>query len=332
MPEPVNPPNPATPAPGASPASGVSGAPFDAKAWLKDFSAQTKLTPEQLNAIEPILTSESASAYLRDQVLMRQDYSRRQNELADQKKQFTSQIEAQKAEVVKYFNDLKIWQQAQESRYGLASKEASDARARVAAMEAKAREAAATYGIATEELIPASEPPVERAEETKPPDKTPDTPQYLTAQQGRTLAELIPYVSAVLDDLAYEHQQLTGERLSAKAKREMLQEAIATGKINTSDDVDQVARSVWESKYQIKDKRDSITKAEHEKALKEAYERGARESRSGEALPVPAWNANPQRPNALMILKKHQTAGSKDYLNNAARDFEKRMARLQQSA
>ncbi len=321
--------------PAAQPAAPAAGSPsFDAKAWLQDFSASAKLTPEQLQAIEPILTSEPASAYLRDQVLMRQDYSRRQDELATQKKQFTTQIESQKAEVVKYFNELQTWKQAQEDRYGVASKEANQARTRVAALESKAREAAATYGISAEELIPPADPAEPPAAPPAAPGTPadPNAPQYLTAQQGRALAEILPYVSAVLDDLAYEHQQLTGDRLSAKAKREMLNEAISSGKINSADDVDQIARTIWETKYQINDKRAAITKAEHDKAVTEAYERGAREARSGEALPVPAWNANPQRPNALSVLKKTGTNGAKDYLSGAARDFEKRMARLQQGA
>lgn len=324
-----NPTTTATPPPATQAGNSPS---FDAKAWLQDFSTSAKLTPEQLQVIEPILTSEPASTYLRDQVLMRQDYSRRQDALASERKQFTTQIEAQKAEVVKYFNELQTWKQAQEDRYGAASKEATSARARVAALEAKAREAAATYGISAEELIPPAEAPTpvstsSASSSAAPAD--PNAPTYLTAQQGRALAEILPYVSAVLDDLAYEHQQLTGERLSAKAKREMLNEAIASGKINSADDVDQIARSIWETKYDVASKRAAITKVEHDKAVSEAYERGAREARSGEALPVPAWNANPQRPNALSVLKKTSSNGSKDYLSSAARDFEKRMARLQ---
>ncbi|MGH9438187.1 MAG: hypothetical protein ACRD22_09895 [Terriglobia bacterium] len=308
---------------------------FDPKSWFDGLSEAAKFTPEQRAQVEPLLTGEPATNYLRDQVLMRSDYSRRQDEIAQERKQLEQSVEAQRTEVMKYFADLQHWQTEQEAKYGTLSKEADQARARVTQLESKAREAAATYGIDANDLLPAAQSsPSSLSSLSSQPSSSSSQPSslesnYLTAQQGRALAELGPVTAGILEDIAFDHRELTGERLTAKARREILHAAIATSRINTIDDVEPIVRQIWQEKYGIEGKRLAVSKAQQDKLVTEAYERGRREGSSAESLPIPSMNLG--RPTALTVLQQKGEMPKNDHVTRAARDFEQRLARLAKS-
>lgn len=66
---------------------------FDLKTWLADISADASLSQEEVQSLGKILGNDKVSPKLRDQFLMRRDYSRKTQELADMRKQTERDVE-----------------------------------------------------------------------------------------------------------------------------------------------------------------------------------------------------------------------------------------------
>jgi len=104
-------------------------------------------------------------------------------------------------------------------------------------------------------------------------DTSPDLDQRFTSFKEQIFKEfndrLIPEISGlailptIWNEIAYEHEKLTGKRLSDKEQKDILAEARKT---NTS------LVNVWQDKYEIPDKRLAVRDADNEKRLRAQWD------------------------------------------------------------
>lgn len=169
-------------------------------------------------------------------------------------------------------------------------KAAEQAQARAEAAEAKALKlqqrvarlateagmdpAKALEGIETQNPNPNPEP--------KPAAPAIDPKQFVGLKDFAEVSEYMLNLATEIPMLAAEHQALTGERLDTRALQQEIRNRAKVKGANMDP------RAIWEETHQISAKREAQAKAENEKALKAAEERGYNRARTESALPVPS--------------------------------------------
>lgn len=166
--------------------------------------------------------------------------------------------------------------------------------------------------------------------EVKPvPAAAPNLDGYVTDARLGQVGRYLMTLPAELEDIAQEHFELTGERLSRKA---IVQEIEARGqdKLNRNPDgtfkraID--ARAIWEEKYDIPAKRQAAATAKHDAEIKAAEERGYERSRTEAALPgqqpigrhSPVLKEAGNAREAGSVLKRPTGAAHADHISKAA--------------
>ncbi len=108
---------------------------FDLQTWLADITAEGSLSQEEVKSLGTILGNDKVKSKLRDQVLMRRDYSRKTQELADQRRQ----VEADVNEILRERQDLATWKSGIDSQLKKAYADLDSTRSSEAQFRARIR-------------------------------------------------------------------------------------------------------------------------------------------------------------------------------------------------
>ena len=250
---------------------------FDVEKWLTD---EMGFTAEEAKSLAPSFTSRSDK--LEKGYLRQSDYSRQMNDLKKLEQQLADNNEKLNADMAE-FATLTAGEQEQ----------ATALRRRIEQAEEKAfkltqriEAVAAEPGRDVKELLGEIEP----APKPKKEEPAAFDPKPLQQQIGGVANYLLD-LNAVIDDIADEHQRLTGQRFNRREFIAGIKADIAAGK---TDNIDPVRR--WEQKFDIPTKRtEAANKAVEDRiAAARAEERAAvlseqalpGEPRPGEHAPV----------------------------------------------
>lgn len=251
---------------------------FDVQKWLTD---EMGFTAEEATTLAPQFSSRSDK--LEKGILRQSDYSRQMNDLKKLEGQLAANNEKLNADLAE-FATMTAGEQG----------EATKLRERIEAAETKAFQLtqkisryAETNGIDVKEVLGDVEP-VKKVEPVAFDDKT--LRSDVRNQIGGVASYLLD-LNASIDDIAEEHQRLTGERFNRREFIAGIKADIAAGK---TENIDPVKR--WEAQYQIPTKRtEAANKAVDDRiAAARAEERAAvlseqalpGQQRPGEHAPV----------------------------------------------
>jgi hypothetical protein len=192
-------------------------------------------------------------------MLRQEDYSGHMNQLAaDRKKQEAEYVE-KNAGADRFQASLVTFKSEADEAVKKANAQVTAAEQARASQTQRMQSLAAQYGIEDTELAaaiaagpaPAANPPVGGPAPSGVSDEV--LKGYVKAEDFNKGARQYVDLTAVLNDMADEHLELFGTRLSRK---ELVDEALSTGK---------TIEQVWEAKYNVTERRTQLTKETVEK-------------------------------------------------------------------
>lgn len=199
---------------------------FDLQAWLADITAEGSLSQEEVKSLGTILGSDKVKTKLRDQVLMRRDYSRKTQELADQRRQ----LEADVDEILTERRDLATWKSGIDDKLKKAYSDLESERTTTAQFRTRIQSIAEQSGLDVSELLQGL-PAATTATSTAVRDAANnggagagngnggggnggaalDPTNFVSTEDFSKFARTSPLLSAELFDLTQEHQELFGK-------------------------------------------------------------------------------------------------------------------------
>lgn len=247
--------------------------------------------------------------------LAQNEFSRKMNELDQEKKRLQEEFDRKQADVDSYKNTLISTRGKIDKEYKSATTQRDNALARLQAMEAKAAELAEQYGFEVSELGLNNLPPANGAaqngngahanrQSNQNPD--PDEPsKYYTRDEAFADAAGHALLLAKFNDLVTEYQDLTGKRpAGATAMMEKAVEALKAGKPQKFDEL-------FDQTYGMADLRQKASeKANQER--EEAIRRDERQKVMSEQLVNQTHGANAMNGSqspALRFAEKRAAAG-----------------------
>ena len=231
---------------------------FDLKSWLDEIKKEGSLSDQQYAALEEILKAEKPSAYLKRSVSNHKDWTRKTQELAEQRKA----TEAQLAEIAQEKETLVTWRDGVQAQLDQAWADLQNANMTAAKYKSTVETIAKRYGLDPKDLA-GGELPLDAQPTKGTPAKEVDVSKFLTAtdlderlKKTQTFGSLL---QAQIYDLAQEHQALFGKPLPKAT--ELVQEALKAGKS---------LEDYWADKYKVGERRnevlrEQIRREEHEK-------------------------------------------------------------------
>ena len=196
---------------------------FDLQTWLADITAEGSLTQEEVKSLGTILGNDKVKSKLKDQVLMRRDYSRKTQELADQRRQ----VEADVTAILDERQDLANWKAGLDTQLSKAYADLDSERSTAAQFRARIQTIAEQSGMDPAELmkgLPAATAATGAAAATaatstgggagngtgaQPVDMT----KFVPIDDFNRFARQSPLLYAEVEDIFTEHAELTGKPL-----------------------------------------------------------------------------------------------------------------------
>lgn len=246
--------------------------------YIEHVAADGALTPEERKALLGLLTKDKVKDRVRDGVLMRADYTKKTQELAEERKKVQADHER-----------LLGWEKEARDKIEKLNKALEEKSISAAQYEARLKRIGDDYGIDLSDLNLSNSQPA-----TEPTTKTPAMdPGFLEdfqkLKQGfETAGQAWPEVAAELYDLGNEHQELFGKPL--KNGRDLVKTAIKE-KITL--------REAWEREHKVPERRTEILRETIRKEEKDRLEAEFRQRASEIALgpgQKPAGEAGPESP------------------------------------
>jgi hypothetical protein len=194
---------------------------FELANWLSDIGSDGSLTKEEIQSLSTILGKDKVQEKLRNQVLMQRDYSRKTQDLAEQRKQ----IEQDVNEILAERADLAKWKQGVDGQLQKAYSDLDSARTTTAQFQARMQTISDQTGIPVEDLTKglaaartATSTAVVDADKTQPNGGGTnfDPKNFVSREDYNRFAHANPLLQAELFDLANEHQELFGKPLKAE--------------------------------------------------------------------------------------------------------------------
>jgi hypothetical protein len=199
---------------------------FELANWLSDIGSDGSLTKEEIQSLSTILGKDKVQEKLRNQVLMQRDYSRKTQDLAEQRKQ----IEQDVNEILAERADLAKWKGDVDGQLKKAYSDLDASRTTTAQFQARMQTISDQTGIPVEELTrglsaakAASSDAVVDATRGggngAQPNGGPVTfipDKVVSREDFNRFAHANPLLQAELFDLANEHQELFGKPLKAE--------------------------------------------------------------------------------------------------------------------
>jgi hypothetical protein len=247
---------------------------FDLQVWLADITAEGSLTPEEVKSLGTILGNDKVKSKLRDQVLMRRDYSKKTQELADQRRQ----VEADVNEILKERQDLANWKAGIDNQLKKAYADLDSERSTAAQFRARIQTIAEQSGLDPAELmqgLPAAAAATGAAAAAAATAGTGtgsgagngtgtgappvDVTKFVSTEDFNSFARRSPMLYAEVEDIFSEHQELTGKPLKMEytdsagkkwtGRRALLVKAAEHN--NRAGNRPMSVRDVWETDFNI---------------------------------------------------------------------------------
>ncbi len=229
--------------------------------WMDGLVKAGSLSEEQAKALSGTLEKPEVLEYVGGSMLRQEDYSAHMNQLkADRKKQEDEYTE-KNAGADRFQASLVTFKSEADDAVKTANARVTAADQARTSLTQRVQSLAAQYGIDDAELAaaiaagpaPAANPPA--GSPAAPSGVIPDEvlKGYVKAEDFNKGARQYVDLTAVLNDMADEHMELFGTRLSRK---DLVDEALSTGK---------TIEQVWEAKYNVTERRTQLTKETVEK-------------------------------------------------------------------
>lgn len=198
---------------------------FELANWLSDIGSDGSLTKEEIQSLSTILGKDKVQERLRNQVLMQRDYSRKTQDLADQRKQ----VEQDVNEILAERADLAKWKADVDGQLKKAYSDLDTSRTTTAQFQARMQTISDQTGIPVEELtrglsaakaassdavVDANRGGGNGAQSNGGNVFNPD--KVVSREDFNRFAHANPLLQAELFDLANEHQELFGKPLKAE--------------------------------------------------------------------------------------------------------------------
>src|SRR5215467_823697 len=290
---------------------------FDLHAWLADISKDGSLNQETVKNLGTIL--EPVKSKLRDQFLMRGDYTRKTQELADRSRQ----VETDVNEILKERQDLANWKNGVDAKLSKAYADLDSDRTTAAQFRARIQTIADQNGLDPAELLQGlsaattatKTAATETATNTGNGAGTVDASKFVSSDDFMNFARRSPLLNAEVEDIFSEHLELTGKPLKYEYKD-------STGRVHTgrkallikaaehnarSGNQSMSVRDIWEQDYKIPEVRqqqlvDSI-RAEERGKLDAEYKTKLSESMLAGGTPG-RTTPLPDRPKSVLFDEK----------------------------
>ena len=246
---------------------------FDIKKFLTD---DLGLTGDDLALVETKLAPKASvieAGYLRQA-----DYSAKMNEVGTLQKAVTDKDAALAAEAVEWSKLTAAEKLASAGLRDSLNKKEAEALALRQKLEAVATEAGLDPVKLLADIAAAPAPKKDAAAEIPGFDPS----QYVTKEQYQGLVATAVRLPAMLQTLAREHKQVTGEDLDTEQIVAELENRAHTPRNQKSLNV----RDIWMETHGIAEKQAAKSKAEYDAAIKAAEERGAMTARTEGAIPT----------------------------------------------
>ena len=193
---------------------------FDLQAWLADISTENSLSQEQVQSLGTILGTDKVKSKLRDQVLMRRDYSRKTQELADQRRQVDTDVQ----NILSERAELAQWKQGLDGKLTKAYADLESFRTTDAQFRARIQTIAEQSGLDPTELmqgLPAAAAATGAAAAAAASNGggasngagAVDLTKFVPIDDFNRFARQSPLLYAEVEDIFAEHQELTGKPL-----------------------------------------------------------------------------------------------------------------------
>jgi hypothetical protein len=196
---------------------------FDLQSWLADISADASLSQEEVQSLGKILGNDKVKPKLRDQFLMRRDYSRKTQEIAEQRRQNERQIE----DILSERTELAAWKAKTDGQLNKAYADLDAARMTTAQFRTRINTIAEQNGLDPTELLQGIESAT-AATTTAARDAAAtnsggngggngaasfDPTKFVSADDYNRSLRQLPLIDAQVNDIFDEHQELTGKPL-----------------------------------------------------------------------------------------------------------------------
>lgn len=251
---------------------------------LQDWLAGLDLSDEERRTLEPVLAKEPVQKKLREQVLMRSDYSKHMDALTKEKQELEAQLQAKLKEADEYAQGLASWKGTADKTLEERNQELAKLQSELQATKEAMSKISTEYGIDPSQYVQPSQPavPVKAFDESILGNfvKTDDF------QKAVSETMQFPNIAAELMDIANEHYELYGKRLPST--RKLVEEAIQAKKS---------IRDTWAQEFKVEERRAELAKKAHDEELDRV--RQETEARVRSELKIPAQRPNAARPIML---------------------------------
>jgi hypothetical protein len=269
---------------------------FDTLKWLQE---DLGFTPDEAKALSPQFDKRKDK--LSEGYLRQADYSKSMNDL----KTLQGQLAAKDHQLN---NEMAEWAKLQGEDENKAAKlrtELDTTKVEKYQLEQKIKTLAEEHGIDIAQVLP-KEPTVPE------PPKAPafDETRFVPREQFGSVIDYMLGVPAELQAIAQEHFDLTGERLDTRPLIADLKALVA--KKQPAD-----LRQIWETKYQVGEKRTEKSKADHAAEIAAAEARGREAARSEAQLP----GQHPTGVHAPIFTQTGESKVSRPQPGNTTRGF-----------
>ncbi len=240
----------------------------DLQKWMDDLVKAGNLSEEQAKVLSGTLEKPEVLEFVGGSMLRQEDYSGHMNQLAEDRKKQEKDYSDKDAEVTRFQTSLATFKTEADEAVDKANKRVTVAEQVRAAQTQRIQSLATQYGIDDAELTaaiaaspaPAANPPSgDGAPSSGVSEET--LKGYVKAEDFNKGARQYVDLTAVLNDMADEHRELFGTRLSRK---ELVDEAVSTGK---------TIEQVWEAKYNVTERRTQLAKESAEKHDKDLVDK-----------------------------------------------------------
>jgi hypothetical protein len=313
---------------------------LDLRQWIASIAADGTLTQDEIANLQNILGKEKVAGRVRDGVLMRADYTRKTQELADQRRNLESDVQS----VLNERQSLAQWKQGIDEKFNKVVADLEAARITEGQFRARIKTLAATYGADEAALFegittPAAGVAPGAGGGTGAPagagNGNGDQPKYITeadlqrlaAQRDRQMLALM----ADFPEIAEEHQELFGKSLRTfeytdaagnvlHGRAALLQKALdANAQATRQGRQQQTLRSVWESTFEVPKKRQELERATLTQQIRGELEGEYRQKATEAALEGGLTGGKQtQRDHSLLFSKEMKTPAEKDAARAAA--------------
>jgi hypothetical protein len=304
---------------------------FELRSWLADIAADGSLSQEEIGTLQNILGKEKVTGRLKDQVLMRRDYSRKTQELGDQRRSLEADVQA----VLDERTNLANWKKDLDTKYNKALADLESARITEGQFRARIKSIADRFGADETSLLegiaaPAANPQNNGGGDRGGGNGNGNPPvNYVTVEefqrQVNRFDSSAPALMAEFADLSEEHMELFGKSLRTfeytdasgnvlHGRSALLAKAMETnGQLGRQNKPQRSLRQIWEQTFEVPKKRQELERAAIETEVRGKLETEMRRQNTEAAMNGGNLRGMPQqREHSPIFARDMKTPAEKD--------------------